>query len=143
MEICKGLNSVIRCRNNVQGNKSRRIKMRRKKSQKTQPATLQSSSTIQSTAPTASSTTKIISNLDDNKRNFLRQFLKKSFFMTDLQAKSYRTDEYLTKLFYETARFSAFNHQWIVKAIINNSQRDVHQCNDRVITYQVICELIH
>jgi hypothetical protein len=87
---------------------------------------------IQSTDP------KFKSNLDDNKRNFLPQFLKKSLFITDLQAKSYRTDEYLTKLFYETARFSAFNHQWIVKAIINNSQRDVHQCNDRVITYQVI-----
>lgn len=51
--------------------------------------------------------------------------------------KPYRTDEYIHKLFYETARFSAFNHQWIVKAIINNSQRDVHQCNDRHITYQV------
>lgn len=125
-QICEGINSV-RCRNNVQGNKSR-IKTRKKKSQK-------ATTTNQSTVPPA---TKIISNLDDNKRNFLRQFLKKSFFMTDLQAKSYRTDEYLTKLFYETARFSAFNHQWIVKAIINNSQRDVHQLNDRVITYQVI-----
>lgn len=124
----EGINTVNRCRNNVQGNKSR-IKMRRKKTQKTPSAT----TTIQSTVPT-----KNKSNLDDNMRNFLRQFLKKSFFMTDLQAKSYRTDEYLTKLFYETARFSAFNHQWIVKAIINNSQRDVHQCNDRVITYQVI-----
>lgn len=68
---------------------------------------------------------------------FLRQFLKKSFSMTDLQMKPYRTDEYIHKLFYETARFSAFNHQWIVKSIINNSQRDVHQCNDRHITYQV------
>lgn len=126
-QICEGINSVVRCRNNVQGNKSR-IRTRKKKSQKAM-------TTIQSTVPPA---TKIISNLDDNKRNFLRQFLKKSFFMTDLQAKSYRTDEYLTKLFYETARFSAFNHQWIVKAIINNSQRDVHQLNDRVITYQVI-----
>lgn len=57
--------------------------------------------------------------------------------MTDLQMKPYRTDEYVHKLFYETTRFSAFNHQWIVKAIINNSQRDVHQCNDRQITYQV------
>lgn len=51
--------------------------------------------------------------------------------------KPYRTDEYVHKLFYETTRFSAFNHQWIVKAIINNSQRDVHQTTDRQITYQV------
>lgn len=68
---------------------------------------------------------------------FLRKFLKKSFSMTDLQLKPYRTDEYIHKLFYETARFSAFNHQWIVKSIINNSQRDVHQSSDRHITYQV------
>lgn len=74
---------------------------------------------------------------------FLRQFLKKSFSMTDLQMKPYRTDEYIHKLFYETARFSAFNHQWIVKAIINNSQRDVHQCNDRHITYQVQIIIIY
>ena len=51
--------------------------------------------------------------------------------------KPYRTDEYVHKLYYETTRFSAFNQQWVVKAIINNSQRDVHQSNDRQITYQV------
>lgn len=55
----------------------------------------------------------------------------------DLQMKPYRTDEYVHKLFYETARFSAFNHQWVVKARINNSQRDPHQSNERTITYQV------
>lgn len=55
----------------------------------------------------------------------------------DLQFKPYRTDEFATKLFYETTRFSAFNHQWVVKARINNSQRDPHQSNDRQITYQV------
>jgi hypothetical protein len=86
-------------------------------------------------------TEKIKSHIDDL-RKFLRQFLKKSFSMTDLQMKPYRTDEYVHKLFYETTRFSAFNHQWIVKAIINNSQRDVHQCNDRQITYQVIVESV-
>lgn len=56
----------------------------------------------------------------------------------DLQLKPYRTDEYVHKLFYETSRFSAFNHQWVVKARINNSQRDPHTVNDRQITYQVI-----
>lgn len=129
-QICdrEGKNSVMRCRNNVKGNKSR-VKIRRKKSQKAPLEAITNQSTVSKIKPNLN---------DDNKRNFLRQFLKKSFFMTDLQAKSYRTDEYLTKLFYETARFSAFNHQWIVKAIINNSQRDVHQINDRVITYQVI-----
>lgn len=56
----------------------------------------------------------------------------------DLQMKPYRTDEYVHKLFYETARFSAFNQQWVVKARINNSQRDPHQSNERAITYQLI-----
>lgn len=125
-------NSVTRCRNNVRGVKGKLMR-KRKKCQKSATGTTARPAPvmIQSTDP------KFKSNLDDNKQNFLRQFLKKSLFIIDLQAKSYRTDEYLTKLFYETARFSAFNHQWIVKAIINNSQRDVHQSNDRVITYQV------
>jgi len=77
--------------------------------------------------PTSSTTDKLRPHIDDL-RKFLRQFLKKSFSMTDLQMKPYRTDEYVHKLFY---------HQWIVKAIINNSQRDVHQSNERQITYQV------
>lgn len=55
----------------------------------------------------------------------------------DLQMKPYRTDEYVHKLFYETSRFTAFNHQWVVKARINNSQRDPHTVNDRRLTYQV------
>lgn len=57
---------------------------------------------------------------------------------SDLQMKPYRTDEYVQKLFYETARFSAFNHQFAVKARINNSQRDPHQSNDRHLSYQLI-----
>ncbi|KAJ6635224.1 Cysteine and histidine-rich protein 1 like [Pseudolycoriella hygida] len=56
----------------------------------------------------------------------------------DLQMKPYRTDEYVHKLFYETSRFSAFNHQWVVKARINNGQRDPHTVNERQITYQLI-----
>lgn len=56
---------------------------------------------------------------------------------SDLQLKPYRTDEYVHKLFYETSRFTAFNHQWVVKARINNSQRDPHTVNDRRLTYQV------
>lgn len=51
--------------------------------------------------------------------------------------KPYRTDEYVHKLFYETSRFTAFNHQWVIKARINNSQRDPHTVNDRRLTYQV------
>ncbi|XP_031625798.1 cysteine and histidine-rich protein 1 homolog [Contarinia nasturtii] len=56
----------------------------------------------------------------------------------DLQMKPYRTDEYVHKLFYETSRFTAFNHQWVVKARINDSQRDPHTNHERKITYQLI-----
>lgn len=56
----------------------------------------------------------------------------------DLQLKPYRTDEYVHKLYYETSKFSAFNHQWVVKATINNSQRDVHESSERHIAYQLI-----
>lgn len=56
----------------------------------------------------------------------------------DLQMKPYRTDEYVHRLYYETSRFSAFNHQWVVKSIINKSQRDPHQSCERDITYQLI-----
>jgi len=56
----------------------------------------------------------------------------------DLQLKPYRTDEFVHKLYYETSRFSAFNNQWVVKARINNMQRDPTQSCDRQITYQLI-----
>lgn len=56
----------------------------------------------------------------------------------DLQLKPYRTEEYVNKLYYETSRFSAFNHQWVVKAHINQSQRDPTQSSERDITYQLI-----
>lgn len=64
------------------------------------------------------------------------------FSLLDLQMKPYRTDEYVHKLFYETSRFTAFNHQWVVKARINNSQRDPHTVNDRRLTYQVCSKII-
>ncbi|XP_046999680.1 cysteine and histidine-rich protein 1 homolog [Schistocerca americana] len=56
----------------------------------------------------------------------------------DLQMKPYRTDEFVHKLFYETSRFSALNNQWVVKARINNSQRDPTQSSERDMTYQLI-----
>ncbi|KAK3086385.1 hypothetical protein FSP39_017668 [Pinctada imbricata] len=40
----------------------------------------------------------------------------------DLQLKPYRTDDFITRLFYESSRFSAFNHQWVIKARVNNDK---------------------
>ncbi|KAL0820042.1 hypothetical protein ABMA28_006001 [Loxostege sticticalis] len=56
----------------------------------------------------------------------------------DLQLKPYRTEEYVHKLYYETSRFSAFGHQWVVKAFVNKNQRDPTQSSEREITYQII-----
>ncbi|KAL3289235.1 hypothetical protein HHI36_003668 [Cryptolaemus montrouzieri] len=56
----------------------------------------------------------------------------------DIQLKPYRTDEFVHRLFYESSRFSAFNNQWVVKARINNSQKDPTQSSERGLTYQLI-----
>jgi hypothetical protein len=79
-------NSVVRCQNIVRGIKNT-IKKRRKKC----PKSAVSSAPIQPRRMTITTTDKFKSNVDDNLRNFLRQFLKKSLFMADLQLKPYRT----------------------------------------------------
>lgn len=56
----------------------------------------------------------------------------------DLQFKPYLTDEFIHKLYYETSRFTAFNNQWVVKALVNDNQRDPTQSCDRVLTYQLV-----
>ncbi|XP_022200961.2 cysteine and histidine-rich protein 1 homolog [Nilaparvata lugens] len=57
---------------------------------------------------------------------------------SDLQMKPYRTDEFVHKLFYETSRFAAFNNQWVVKARINNNQKDPTLSLEREMKYQLI-----
>lgn len=56
----------------------------------------------------------------------------------DLQFKPYRTDEYIHKLYYETSRFTAFNTQWVVKARVNDDQRDPTQSCERQLSYQIV-----
>lgn len=60
------------------------------------------------------------------------------FFFLEIQLKPYRTDEFVHRLFYESSRFSAFNNQWVVKARINNCQKDPTQSSQRDMTYQLI-----
>ncbi|KAL0279055.1 UNVERIFIED_CONTAM: hypothetical protein PYX00_000693 [Menopon gallinae] len=66
----------------------------------------------------------------------LLSFEKMTF--NDLQMKPYRTDEFVHKLLYETSRFSAFGHVWVVKARINNFQSDPANSSVRDMTYQLI-----
>lgn len=55
----------------------------------------------------------------------------------DIQFRPYRTDEYIHKLFYETSRFTAFNLQWVVKARVNDDQRDPTQSCQRHLSFQL------
>lgn len=57
---------------------------------------------------------------------------------SDIQFRPYRTDEYIHKLFYETSRFSAFNLQWVVKARVNDDQRDPTQSCERELNFQLV-----
>lgn len=50
----------------------------------------------------------------------------------------YRTDDYITKLFYETSRFTAFNYQWVVKALVNDNQKNPALTMNRTICYELV-----
>jgi hypothetical protein len=56
----------------------------------------------------------------------------------DLQFKQYRTDELTPKLYFETNRFSAFFHQWVLKARVNDNQKNPNLSLNRHISIQLI-----
>jgi len=56
----------------------------------------------------------------------------------DPQLKPYRTDDFVTKLYYESARFSALGCQWVIKATISDDVKDVAAVSERHINYQLI-----
>ena len=57
---------------------------------------------------------------------------------TDLQLRPYRTDDFITKLYYESSRFGALNQQWVVKARVNDDERNPSHMIDRHLTFQLI-----
>jgi len=58
---------------------------------------------------------------------------------TDLQLRPYRTDDFITKLFYETSRFSAFNLQWVLKAfIVADGCKSPNLSVSRSLEYQLV-----
>lgn len=61
-----------------------------------------------------------------------------SITLLDLQLKPYRTDDFITKLFYETGRFSAFNNQWVIRAKVTHDQKDPAHSAQRALTYQLV-----
>lgn len=56
----------------------------------------------------------------------------------DLQFKQYRTDEITPKLYFETNRFSAFFNQWVLKARVNDNQKNPNLSLNRHISFQLI-----
>lgn len=58
--------------------------------------------------------------------------------LADLQLRPYRTDDFITKLFYETSRFSAFNLQWVLKAHIATGLKKPNLSVDRSLEYQLV-----
>ena len=57
---------------------------------------------------------------------------------SDLQFKQYKTDDITPKLYFETNRFSAFFHQWVLKARVNDNQKNPNLSLHRFISYQLI-----
>ena len=57
---------------------------------------------------------------------------------TDLQFKQYKTDDITPKLYFETNRFSAFFHQWVLKARVNDNQKNPNLSMHRYISFQLI-----
>ena len=58
-------------------------------------------------------------------------------FRPDLQLRPYRTDDFITRLYYETSRFTALQNQWVVKARVNDNQKDPSLACNRFLSYQV------
>ncbi|CAI9737399.1 and histidine-rich 1-like [Octopus vulgaris] len=56
----------------------------------------------------------------------------------DLQLRPFRTDDFITKLFYETSRFSSFQHQWVLKARVDHDQKDPTHSSKRTLSYQLV-----
>lgn len=56
----------------------------------------------------------------------------------DLQLKPYRTDDFITKLFYESSRFSAFSYQWVMRARVIHNQKDPAHSSERSLQYQLV-----
>lgn len=56
----------------------------------------------------------------------------------DLQLRPYRTDDFITKLYYETSRFNALGQQWVLKARVNDDERNPSHMLERHLTFQLI-----
>lgn len=57
---------------------------------------------------------------------------------TEVQFRPYRTDDFITRLYYETPRFTVLNQTWVLKARINDSERNPNLSCKRTLSFQLI-----
>lgn len=70
-------------------------------------------------------------------RNILGLLSYEKINFNDLQLKPYRTHDFITKLYYESGRFSAFNQQWLIKTSVNDDERHPSHTTERRMTFQL------
>uniref|UniRef100_UPI0037E9443C zinc finger TRAF-type-containing protein 1 isoform X1 n=1 Tax=Semicossyphus pulcher TaxID=241346 RepID=UPI0037E9443C len=57
---------------------------------------------------------------------------------TEVQFRPYRTDDFITRLYYETPRFTVLNQTWVLKARVNDSERNPNLSCKRTLSFQLI-----
>lgn len=65
------------------------------------------------------------------------------FFLTtalcsEVQFRPYRTDDFITRLYYETPRFTVLNQTWVLKARVNDFERNPNLSCKRTLSFQLI-----
>jgi len=72
------------------------------------------------------------------------------FVHPEVQFRPYRTDDFITRLYYETPRFTVLNQTWVLKARVNDSERNPNLSCKRTLSFQLllkskvpfVCELV-
>ena len=57
---------------------------------------------------------------------------------TEVQFRPYRTDDFITRLYYETPRFTVLNQTWVLKARVNDSERNPNLSCKRTLSVQLL-----
>ncbi|XP_073855954.1 zinc finger TRAF-type-containing protein 1 isoform X4 [Macaca fascicularis] len=56
----------------------------------------------------------------------------------EVQFRPYRTDDFITRLYYETPRFTVLNQTWVLKARVNDSERNPNLSCKRTLSFQLL-----
>nr|XP_019572731.1 PREDICTED: cysteine and histidine-rich protein 1 isoform X2 [Rhinolophus sinicus] len=57
---------------------------------------------------------------------------------TEVQFRPYRTDDFITRLYYETPRFTVLSQTWVLKARVNDSERNPNLSCKRTLSFQLL-----